>query len=102
MKKCNKCKKNLPFRDFHKNKKSPDCMDYCCKQCSKEKVVEWIKNNREKNRETAKKSTRKWRQLNPDENKRRQKIYQKEFHLKNTKRIEIVGTVRDYFESIKI
>lgn len=39
MKKCNGCNKNLPLKDFNKNKNNKDGLSYYCKICTKKYYV---------------------------------------------------------------
>ncbi len=48
MKKCSKCKVVLPYENFHKKKSTKDGYNSMCKDCRKEKDVEYYQNNKEK------------------------------------------------------
>ena len=113
-KKCNKCEEIKPINDFYKNKKSPDGLQYMCKECkkeysrqhqivNKEQCIEacrrWKSNNREKcieydrryrlsNKEKCMEATRRWRLANPEQRReanRRWRAYNRDYYIEYSK-----------------
>jgi hypothetical protein len=76
MKTCNKCKIQKQLSEFYKDKKSPDGIDYRCKQCRadyfqqnkstyRKRTTEWKKNNIERWRQQDSLRQKKRRQEKP-------------------------------------
>lgn len=82
MKKCSKCKIEKELSDFNKNKVRKDGLQSYCKGCKKEYKGQWYKANKEKiteyiqdNKEYYKEYSKKWRQANKEKIKERDKQY---------------------------
>ncbi len=63
---CTKCLRALPNSSFGRRKKSPDGLQYACKQCETKRVLKWQSENRERaqstrHRHSSKKSTKQYR-----------------------------------------
>jgi hypothetical protein len=50
MKYCGRCKQDLPFKAFNKNKRTKDGWQTQCRKCIKEQRQKWAKENPEKRR----------------------------------------------------
>lgn len=62
MKLCGKCKRELPYDEFWKNKNTSDGYQAYCKSCMKIKSAEYRKQHPEKMREYSKKHWHKYRE----------------------------------------
>lgn len=56
MKTCTRCKTIRQTSEFYKDSKSKDGLSYYCKYCTKDAVLKWIKNNKEKYKENYKRN----------------------------------------------
>lgn len=102
MKKCSKCKKELPLSEFWKDKYKKDGLRSACKICNannKEYLKEYNKRTaserkkyREKNAEKLKASTIAWQKANPE----RVKLLKRKTHLKKYNL-----TINDYDKILK-
>ena len=45
MKKCSRCERSLSLESFHKNRRTVDGLQNCCKECKQECNVIWRKNH---------------------------------------------------------
>jgi 5-methylcytosine-specific restriction endonuclease McrA len=63
MKTCCKCKQELPFSEFYKNRTTKDGYNYCCKPCKNVENAKHLAKYRktEKFRETHKAGKKEWR-----------------------------------------
>ena len=75
MKQCTRCKTIRLTSEFYKDPKSKDGLSYYCKYCSKDAVLKWRKNNKEKYKENYKR--------NYLENKQTRIQYANNYYIKN-------------------
>jgi len=73
---CKKCKKELDFNSFYKNKDGKDGYRNVCKICSRKSQRDYKRNNYKKNPEYYKKAVNKWRKNNPKKVKKTKKNWQ--------------------------
>lgn len=89
-KRCYRCGKELPLSEFYKDKDKKDGLNVRCKECEKERVKDWKKNNPlkvnemqkkyyEANKDKIKESAINWQKDNSNRIKR--SIKRKFFHL---------------------
>lgn len=99
IKKCSKCKKIKLLAEFHKNKTQKDSHNSWCKDCMKEKIKEYQKQYRQKNKQKIQKQAKKYYQQNKEKltkatkdwrNSHEQEIkkYRKEYKEKNKDKIK--------------